>query len=341
MNRCHATKSGRRRAAFTLVELLVVIAIIGVLIAILLPAVQRAREAGRRSACMGNGKQMGLAIHNFVSAQGRFPRGSADDTVPSNRISHVATDSYLVGLLPFLEEVERFNNWIQNGNTSTSLNNGRIRVIQCPSSVWAADSLGLKTVPVSNWGWFSGVEYANNTGGKCGILSSGRNGAPVTLDSIKDGLSQTAMLGEIGTSDEASKRWSHSSGFVATDTRKACRDKPASTLFSALNGAGVALWNQCTTTLHGSYIPNSRMCDSQSAMSWQGGAGVSSSWHPKGIHVVMGDGAVKFVDEDIDCGGVGGDKWAVQYAQPRSATNLKGIWGDIMTRAASDLGKLP
>src|SRR5690349_14198199 len=93
----------QRRGGFTLVELLVVIAIIGVLVAILLPAVQSAREAARRAQCTNNLKQIGLAFHQYDEVQKRLPPASRDDDD--------LWGSAFVRLLPFVEQTSLFEQY--------------------------------------------------------------------------------------------------------------------------------------------------------------------------------------------------------------------------------------
>jgi prepilin-type N-terminal cleavage/methylation domain-containing protein/prepilin-type processing-associated H-X9-DG protein len=103
----------RTRRAFTLIELLVVIAIIAVLISLLLPAVQSAREAARRSQCTNNLKQIGLAMHNYISANDLLPPVSVDNVANGNNFMPHQNWSQHARLLPFLEQSALYNaiNW--------------------------------------------------------------------------------------------------------------------------------------------------------------------------------------------------------------------------------------
>src|SRR5436309_1859029 len=107
--RLNSRSSVMRRTGFTLIELLVVIAIIGVLVALLLPAVQAAREAARRVQCTNNLKQIGLALHNYISVNDTVPPAALDTRIYAGTTIANGGFSAQARLLPYLEQTPLYN----------------------------------------------------------------------------------------------------------------------------------------------------------------------------------------------------------------------------------------
>jgi prepilin-type N-terminal cleavage/methylation domain-containing protein/prepilin-type processing-associated H-X9-DG protein len=176
--------SGRRYRGFTLVELLVVIAIIGVLVALLLPAIQATREAARRLQCQNNLHQMGLAMQNHHSAKGCFPPAFLK---PGNW-------GWSVWLLPFMEERTLYATLNPTGSviavnptTTTPL-----KAFLCPSD----------PSPVVHI-FYSG--YARSDYAVSEQVSDG--GSSIKIAQIKDGTSKTLMIGERDMQNQAGAIW--------------------------------------------------------------------------------------------------------------------------------------
>src|SRR3954471_2474608 len=177
-----------RHSGFTLVELLVVIAIIGVLVALLLPAVQVAREAARRSQCQNNVKQIGLALHNFHDTYIRFPPGGANDQPPfgtyPNGVPNIFGSSSFAYILPYLEQTAIAGQYKFSGASGhldcptcspphaniTLLNGVLIKIFLCPSSPLDKGSWWWKSQPNSPGRILPTSSYVGIAGAANGLI---------------------------------------------------------------------------------------------------------------------------------------------------------------------------
>jgi prepilin-type N-terminal cleavage/methylation domain-containing protein/prepilin-type processing-associated H-X9-DG protein len=217
-----ATRS--RRAAFTLIELLVVIAIIAVLIGLLLPAVQKVREAAARMQCMNNLKQIGLALHNYHNVYGVFPPGDFCAKNPPPQFgSYYNGHAWSALLLPYIEQDNIYKqikwdepgycwqDWPKKGITSTNfyLVCNVIKTYLCPSSnvaaTWNWDGGINDGSPGSlqHYGWnaMASLEYRAIRGSdRLGEIRSTQGtfyrDSKTKLTDITDGTSNTMVIGE-------------------------------------------------------------------------------------------------------------------------------------------------
>jgi prepilin-type N-terminal cleavage/methylation domain-containing protein len=235
-------KRSRGLTGFTLVELLVVIAIIGVLVALLLPAIQAAREAARRAQCQNNLKQIGLGVLNYDSAKGRFPPGS---TTNGTGITSPNSSTWTVDILPFAEQSALYRIWNPavdfNQPANEALRESFVSLYLCPvdvdvnqlyqpesgqgtSQFWAPGSYrGMSGTTTGNNGqqfwdnpevnlagnvnampdWTRGPLHAIFKHATAGAAGD-RKIKPVSTKNIPDGMSNTLLVGEYMTTTNPS-----------------------------------------------------------------------------------------------------------------------------------------
>lgn len=305
----------RRSRGFTLIELLVVMAVIGILIALLLPAVQVAREAARRTQCRSNLKQLGLALHNYASANKMLPIGA--------RRQLTIGPSWYVAILPYIEQENLYNqfNMRASGNgwpgTSAStgvLGNGVVfPLLRCPSSDTPLDFLtgGFRMMLPSYVGisgssnkpdfiekrvniWISGMKNGQISAG--GLLIA--NDA-IRFSQIPDGLSNTLLVGETSdfAVDSVTGAKTDISGATTTGWAAGTNATGTAPLY---NNAGTSLI-PCYNVTTIEYAPGTR--DSRLPgifSSLRGHNNPLISPHTGGVYVLLADGSVRMIANAIN-----------------------------------------
>lgn len=302
----------KQRQAFTLIELLVVIAIIGVLVGLLLPAVQQAREAARRVSCTNNIKQQGLAIHSFIDANKKFPNGWDD-------IGFLWSGA----ILPFSEQNNLYSQiQLAENKNWASANEAILEVVipmyRCPSmpvpehinssgvpervpasyggvagsDIYSDDSSTIRNAPTGARAMEqvpqNGIFWGAQSSAKQDWLneSPARQKGGVELRKIADGLTNTLMIGERYTDPEYRKDsqsmdyWSVGSSQIDS--------------FNWGTRGGTEFSEACGST---AVKINSRLDPSSHGTWMEIGFG---SYHPSGAAFGRADGSTQFISEAVD-----------------------------------------
>lgn len=286
------------RRAFTLVELLVVIAIIGILVALLLPAVQTAREAARRMQCGNNLKQLALAVHSYQTAfSGAMPISMGYGSEGANPTANPSGKGWIISILPQLEQQALYDIFAQhgfsgsfgsgNGIKSTNCRDAmktRLNTLSCPSDPSSKQTLTTQNqwenihVAVTNYkgnlgdGRMGGstsihpspTADCHSSTNCAGIFYRNNYQDGVTIESIKDGTTNTFLIGE-----DVPAHNQHSAAYYCNGDYASCH--------APLN-----------------YMPNPPTPDKWwNVISFR-------SMHPGGANFALCDGSVRMINQDIN-----------------------------------------
>jgi prepilin-type N-terminal cleavage/methylation domain-containing protein/prepilin-type processing-associated H-X9-DG protein len=298
----------RSRRAFTLVELLVVIAVIGILVALLLPAVQAARESGRRSQCVNNMKQIGLAVHQFENSHKFLPDSWY---VPGDLYGSTSYGGALTKMLPPVEQAPlggQYNwslNWWDPRNQPWV--NVRLSIYECPSAPGDHKMPGLQglgtpvttTVTAASGDYNILRGYNENRvprvdgrvpGMLMGLTDNGATAAETaikpTMSMVKDGVSNSLMFGEKGGQP----------GFWVKGKE----------IGEGVSASGYDAWNGLWASYSSAWVRT--FSDDGLVFSWTGGPcvincqngyGAIYGFHETGANFLFGDGSVRLLRESM------------------------------------------
>jgi prepilin-type N-terminal cleavage/methylation domain-containing protein/prepilin-type processing-associated H-X9-DG protein len=267
-----------RRPAFTLIELLVVIAIIAILIGLLLPAVQKVREAAARTQCQNNLKQLGLALHSYHDAYNGLPPGYTAATSYPGTAPGWGWATYI---LPHVEQDNLFRqiDLAQPVETQPAIQQV-LKVFLCPSDQPPAAAFSITDPTGATICQAGPSSYAATVGDDSSEVDDpAGNGvfyrnSHVKLTEITDGTSNTVFLGD--------RAWADTQGvWAGVVTGAVCRPGPTNPWATTTGPA------QALVLVHNNWINIKTDAD--------GGLDDFSGKHPGGVNVLLGDGSVRFV----------------------------------------------
>jgi len=301
-----STAPVRRRTAFTLIELLVVIAIIAILIALLLPAVQQAREAARRIQCKNNLRQIGIACHNYHSTYGTFAPGRLvyDGTDSTGSPTKVVT-GFLAMVLPQMEGSNLYYQYDQKFGFDDPINQDAVNTVVpeflCPSAPgeritpvysgwnmgWTTNIAALtgQTAAAADYFGVRGLHYPDQTGthiwdGTAGIM----NERGTKIGHITDGSSNTILLFEMA---DKPHHWKLGKQQGTPTNAQFYSHGP----WAGNNGVGIYNWND---------DGSSKGCDNCSKFINVDNELSPYSFHTGIVNIMLADGSTRSVSENID-----------------------------------------
>lgn len=314
-----------RPCAFTLVELLVVIAIIGILVSLLLPAIQSSREMARRSQCTNQLRQLILAVHDYERAHEQFPAGTVNDEGPIENVPPGHHISWMARILPYIEETNAFDQ-LDTSLSAYHRRNDRVRQMSIEPFICPSDANDM-------WALSS---YAGCHNDKEAPIDTSNNGVfilnkQLTYDDLKDGAAHTLFIGEKRTDMATDLGWL--SGTPATlrnagsplfkkDRYELAEQVPWQDRSVAFGEGYGGWWTQPddeaaeneadaapnsadtaeatdTSADEGDYLPRSLLGGNPEAPLEVGGF---ASFHPSGVNFAIGDGSVRFILDDASPG---------------------------------------
>jgi len=314
-------RSKNRSLGFTLIELLVVIAIIGVLIALLLPAVQQAREAARRNQCVNNLKQIGLAIHNYIDAYKAFPPNSSGYNAGIG-----LTNTWMAHILPYIEQGTMFDRCNfgfahQGGSNVASIVANKtcaiskISTFVCPSDIYQ-DVDTFDFYPAFLPGKTPPVNY-------CAVVAGPLNYAPTGpwQESIYQIIEDTTWSGSSAawgqTGSDRVKLKDVVDGtiktFVAMEKQGVAREIDGTlnsqtwmnpiawwTLGQRFTAAPCCVWMMAPQVMPEEWGVNPKFFPAQTYYYIMGTWNYAASFHPGGANGLLTDGSVQFLSASID-----------------------------------------